>query len=106
MWWLIVGCLVVWIVTSSCVTNGYLGESGREAIRTVTRLEEQLSSIDRRLEEVTERAEDLEGNLRVFEQQFRIYVDGVREMRAIIREYETKVERATESQQATYSNTD
>lgn len=95
-WYTIIACIVVWLLCSSCVTNGQLGEDGRNAIRTIARLEEQLTSIDRRIEDITTRAEDLEGNIELFEQSFRIYVDGVREMRAIIREYETKIERATD----------
>lgn len=95
--WVFIGVIIlVWILTASCVTNDRLGQNGADAIRTITRLEEQLSSADRRIEEITARAEDLEGNIDLFEQQFRIYVDTVREIRAIIREYETKIERATD----------
>lgn len=109
IWITIVAVLLTWFFTS-CVTNGQLGEDGRNAIRTIARLEEQLSSIDRRIEDITTRAEDLEGNISLFEQSFRIYVDTVREMRAIIREYETKVERTTEQDEKTdfdpYDTTD
>lgn len=90
-WWVVVAVVITVLVCSacaSCVTNGQLGEDGRNAVRTITRLEEQLASADRRLEEITERAEGLEGDISTFEQRFRVYVDCVREMRRILEQYE------------------
>lgn len=103
IWITVFAILFTWLFTS-CVTNGQLGEDGRNAIRTITRLEEQLSSIDRGLEEATARAEDLEGNLGIFEQQFRCYVDGVREIRAIINQYKTETKGTTSQNEKTSGN--
>lgn len=94
--WFLALITIMWaVLLAGCVTDGYLGENGRDAIRTVTRLEEQLSSIDRGLEEATRRSEDLEGNLGIFEQQFRVYVEGVRKMRSILDEYKKQTEGTT-----------
>lgn len=89
---------IVWlIIFFSIICTGCTGtrfyiddENGRSAIRTITRLEEQLSQLDRRVEIITTGSENLETDIDKFTAEFRIYVDTVRAMRTELEEYRNR----------------
>lgn len=81
------------IIFTGCPSNRRFevdDENGRSAIRTITRLEEQLSQLDRRVEIITTGSENLETDIDKFTAEFRIYVDTVRAMRAELEEYRNR----------------
>lgn len=77
---------------SGCISTKRLDDNvGREAIYTVGQLKAELDYTERRVAEITNRADSLEGDINLFTEQFREYVRLVQQLRTRLVEYEQRV---------------
>lgn len=104
VWWFIIGCIVVWIVTSSCATCRYTDEIGAANQRILGQIESTIEEFERRVDHATELGTGIENEVERTRSLFRAYTAAVEQLRNELRKLQEQVERETKTSDETNSH--
>ena len=99
IWWTIISCIIIWLITASCVTNDRRADDipGRRDLEIIGQLEAEFDEFDRRIGRIEETAGDIGSEVDRLTKLFAEYTRCVQQLRSTVAEYKSRFTEETEA---------